>query len=151
VLSVVSQLSPGRTTASLRAASLLSDVPGIGRHRFFEERTSAFCERYLADRNSLGRSYATDLSAATADTASSSSTSNWLAAIAKLNFDGLSPEGRVDYVLFKYHLEHEIQQLGSDQQSRAEVMPLMPFSETIVQLRKRRAAEWRRSTRPKRQ
>src|SRR2546430_1768438 len=36
---------------------------------------------------------------------------DWLAALGKLDFDKLSREGRVDYLLLKNHIEHELRRL----------------------------------------
>jgi hypothetical protein len=58
--------------------------------------------------------------------------------IQKLNFDSMSQEGKVDYLLFKNHLEHELRQLDIDEKQQAEIAPLIPFSKTIIDLEEAR-------------
>jgi hypothetical protein len=60
--------------------------------------------------------------------------SDWLALIGKMNFDTMGQDGRIDYVLFKYHLNHELQQLDVQARALAEIAPLLPFAQTITDL-----------------
>src|SRR5581483_7489211 len=48
--------------------------------------------------------------------------------------DAMSLDGKVDYVLFKNHVEHEQQQLELQNKALAEIAPLLPFAETITAL-----------------
>src|ERR1044071_5196915 len=50
----------------------------------------------------------------------------------KLNFDGMSQEGKVDYILFRNHLEHELRLLDIETKQQAEIEPLIPFGKIIV-------------------
>src|SRR5581483_692136 len=59
---------------------------------------------------------------------------DWLTAIGRMNFDAMSLDGKVDYVLFKNHVEHEQQQLELQNKALAEIAPLLPFAETITAL-----------------
>lgn len=99
-------------------------------------------ERYVADRGSLARVYPVELST-TRQTRFKQFYADWLAQIGKLNFDTLSAEGKVDYVMFKNHLEHEAQQVDIDAKAWAEVAPMLPFATQIVGL-----AEARRRMEP---
>jgi uncharacterized protein (DUF885 family) len=90
-------------------------------------------ERYTADRGSLFRFFSTDASA-TRHARMKQFYSDWLAALAKLNFDSMSEDGRVDYLLFKNHLDHELRQLDTQNKAIAEIAPLAPFAATIVDL-----------------
>jgi uncharacterized protein (DUF885 family) len=125
--------APGRMANKLNAAPIFSDVPNPEEIDSSKSELRPFIERYLADRNSLGRSYATDLSGPL-QVRVKQFYIDWLGTLAKLNFDTLSPEGKIDYILFKYHIEHEIQQLDLTNKARAEMAALLPFSETIVSL-----------------
>jgi hypothetical protein len=58
----------------------------------------------------------------------------WLTAIGKMSFDAMSLDGKADYVLFKFHVEHEQQQLELQTKSLAEIAPLLPFAQTITAL-----------------
>src|SRR5215510_11727309 len=90
-------------------------------------------ERYVADRGSLSRSYPVEISPAR-QARFKQFYSDWLATLAKLNFDSLSQEGKVDYLLFRTHLNHEMQQEELQSKALAEVAPLAPFAQTITDL-----------------
>ena len=90
-------------------------------------------ERYITDRGSVMRSYPVELSAARL-ARMKQFYSDWLALIAKMNFDAMSQDGKVDYVLFKFHLEHEAQQIDLRSKALAETASLIPFSQPIVEL-----------------
>jgi hypothetical protein len=59
---------------------------------------------------------------------------DWLAALAKLDFDSMSQDGRIDYVLFKNHLDHELRQLDLQIKAQAEITLLVPFGEIVTDL-----------------
>ena len=90
-------------------------------------------ERYVADRGSLTRSYPVDISPAR-QTRFQQFYRDWLTLLGKMNFDTMSQDGKVDYVLLKNHLEHEAQQLELDRKALAEIAALMPFAQTITDL-----------------
>lgn len=90
-------------------------------------------ERYVADRGSLTRSYPVDISPAR-QTRFQQFYRDWLTLLSKMNFDALSLDGKVDYVLLKNHLEHEAQQLELDRKALADIAALMPFASTITDL-----------------
>src|SRR5262249_4804409 len=52
----------------------------------------------------------------------------------KLNFDAMGLDGRVDYILLKNHIEHEVRQLDIQATQLAEIAPLVPFQKTIAEL-----------------
>jgi len=93
----------------------------------------AVIERYTADRGSLFRFYSVDASVAR-QTRMKQFYNEWLSAIAKLDFDRMSQDERIDYLLFKNHLEHELRQLDLQSKAMAEVSPLIPFAQTITDL-----------------
>ncbi len=93
----------------------------------------AVIERYVADRGSLTRSYPVDISPAR-QTRFQQFYRDWLTLLSKMNFDALSLDGKVDYVLLKNHLEHEAQQLELDRKALADIAALMPFASTITDL-----------------
>jgi uncharacterized protein (DUF885 family) len=90
-------------------------------------------ERYTADRGSLTRSFPVEISPARQARFTALYT-EWLALLSKLNFDALSYEGKVDYVLFRYHLDHESKQLELEVKAQAEIAPLLPFTQAIIDL-----------------
>jgi uncharacterized protein (DUF885 family) len=90
-------------------------------------------ERYVVDRGSLSRSYPIENSPARG-ARFKQFYSDWLDALAKLNFDSMSQGGKVDYLLFKTNLNHELQQLELENKSLAEIAPFIPFAQTIIDL-----------------
>lgn len=94
-------------------------------------------EYYVVDRGSLQRSYPVAASPARRERFRKFY-SDALERIQKLNFDGMSQEGKVDYILFRSHLEHELRQLDMEEKQLAEIAPLMPFGKTIVDLEETR-------------
>ncbi|MBO0720377.1 MAG: DUF885 family protein, partial [Blastocatellia bacterium] len=93
----------------------------------------AVIERYTVDRGSLTRSYPVEISAAR-QARFKQFYSDWLALIAKMNFDAMSQDGKVDYLLFKNHLEHELLQLEIERKSLAEIVAFVPFAQTVIDL-----------------
>ncbi|MBS1790347.1 MAG: DUF885 family protein [Acidobacteria bacterium] len=89
-------------------------------------------ERYVADRGSLFRVYPVESPARQARF--KQFYSEWLAAIGKMNFDAMSQDGKVDYLLFRTHLEHELQQLEIQGKALAEIATFVPFAQTITDL-----------------
>ena len=64
--------------------------------------------------------------------------SDWLASLQSLDFDSMSQDGKVDYILFKNHLEYELRQLDIQGKQLAEIQPLIPFAKTIIDLEEAR-------------
>jgi len=88
-------------------------------------------EYYIADRGSLQRSFFVNNSDARRERFRKFY-ADALERIQKLNFDSMSQEGKVDYILFRSHLEHELRQLDIEAKQMAEIAPLIPFVKTIV-------------------
>ena len=94
-------------------------------------------ERYSADRGSLFRFFGVEASASR-QARMKQFYGDWLATLTKLNFDSMSEDGRVDYILFKNHLDHELRQLHIQEKAIVEIAPLAPFAATIVDLEEAR-------------
>lgn len=58
----------------------------------------------------------------------------WLDALKSLDFDGLSRADRVDYVLLRNELEHELKTLDARAKAAEQTAPLLPFSKVVVDL-----------------
>lgn len=99
----------------------------------------ALIERYIQDRGSLLRVYPLRLSPARAERMKRFH-SEWRDKLAALNFASMSNDGRVDYVLFKNHLDYELLQLDIESKRREEMAPLIPFSAAIIELEETRRA-----------
>src|SRR5690242_3847344 len=97
----------------------------------------AAIERYTADRGSLTRSYPVTISPARR-ARFKKFYEEWLASLKPLDFDSMSQDGKIDYLLFKNHLEYELRQLELQTQQLADVQPLVPFANTIIDLEEAR-------------
>jgi hypothetical protein len=109
------------------------ELPDLDELKQQPSEMRALIERYVADRGSLSRSYPVEISPAR-QARFKQFYSDWLAMLAKLNFDAMSQDGKVDYLLLKTHLNRELQQLEIGQRSLAEMAPLIPFAQTIIEL-----------------
>jgi uncharacterized protein (DUF885 family) len=94
-------------------------------------------ELYVADRGSLQRSLPVG-SSPTRRERFRKFYSDALERLQKLNFDSMSQQGKIDYILFRHHLEGELRQLDLDNKQIAEIQPLVPFARTIVDLEESR-------------
>ena len=88
-------------------------------------------ERYSADQRSLNRTYPIRLSA-TRHARFEQFVTQTETDLRKLNFDALSHDAQIDYLLFRNHLEHDRSQLELDARQMAEMEPLVPFAKTII-------------------
>ena len=90
-------------------------------------------ERFTADRDSLLRTYVLPISPAR-DARLTQFYNDWIAAVKKIDFDGLNADGKIDYLLFESHLSYELRQLSIHEKQVAEMAQLIPFARTIVEL-----------------
>ena len=128
--------------AALLVCSVLIQVPAQNGSRTRPKPDSisemrATIERYTADRGSLTRSYPVATSAARR-ARFKKLYEEQLASLKTLDFDAMSQDGKVDYLLFKNHLEYELRQLEIQGQQISEIQPLIPFAETIIGLEEAR-------------
>jgi len=130
--SIASTEAPFKEGAGSKSA-MSSDAPDRNDFDSSKSEMRPVIERYAADRGSLFRSYPVESSPARL-IVFKQFYSGWLALIGKMNFDAMSQDGQVDYVLFKFHLEREQQQLEIQRRSLAEIGPLLPFAQAITDL-----------------
>ncbi|MDE3197446.1 MAG: DUF885 family protein [Acidobacteriota bacterium] len=94
-------------------------------------------ERYAADRGNILRFY--NIAASPARRARLRQFyEETKAALAAQNFDAMSQDGKVDYILFRNNLDHELRRLDLDEKQQAEDAPYLPFAGTIVDLEEAR-------------
>src|SRR5262249_33478580 len=91
----------------------------------------AAIERYTLDRGSLQRSFPAATSPARRERFRKLY-NDWLADLQKRDFDSMSQDGKIDYILFKNHLEYELRQLDIQAKQLEEIQPLIPFGKTII-------------------
>jgi uncharacterized protein (DUF885 family) len=90
-------------------------------------------ESYSNDRGNLNRTYSDSL-APSRRARFKKFYEDWRDRLAKLNFEGLALDGRIDYLLFKYHLDHELRLLDEQTRQLSESGPLIPFATTVFEL-----------------
>jgi len=94
-------------------------------------------ERYSADRGSLNRTYPVAFSAAR-QARFRRFYAEWRDGLAKFEFGSMSQAGRVDYLLFKNHLDYELRQLDIQARQFAEIASLVPFATAVAELEESR-------------
>src|SRR5215213_1189388 len=105
--------------------------PNGGRAPVSEMRSAI--ERYTVDRGSLTRSYPVAVSHARRERFKKLYR-DWLASLQSLDFDSMSQDGKIDYILFKNHLEYELRQLDIQSRQISEIEPLVPFGARIIEM-----------------
>jgi len=122
-----------RTSAQKQKPATTSDaIDDVGKSEM-----RPIIEYYVADRGSLQRSFFINNSPARRERFRKFY-SDALERIQKLNFDAMSEEGKVDYILFRNQLDHELRQLDIEEKQQTEIAPLIPFGKTIVDLEEAR-------------
>lgn len=97
----------------------------------------ALLERYSSDLQSLRRFYDVSLSPTT-ERVMRQFYEAWRAAVQQIQFDSLPQEGRIDYLLFRNKLDHEIRQLDLNRKRSEEIADLIPFAPAIIELKETR-------------
>ena len=88
---------------------------------------------YAADRAALLRRYDVEYSAARRDRMRAFY-EDWTARLDRIDFDALSQEGRVDYVLMSHEVRYELAVLDREERLYQEMAPWLPFALTIADL-----------------
>jgi uncharacterized protein (DUF885 family) len=94
-------------------------------------------ESYVADRGTLQRSFFVNNSP-TRRERFRKFYQDALDRLQKQNFDAMGQEGKVDYILFRTDLEHELRQIDIENGQQAEIEPLIPFGKMIVEMEEAR-------------
>jgi uncharacterized protein (DUF885 family) len=118
--------------------SFLIQVPaqtGTAKTTTSEMRTTI--ERYAVDRGTLTRSFPASLSGSRRERFKRFY-GDWLASLQSVNFDSMSQDGKIDYLLFRNHLEYELRQLDIQSRQVDEIEPLLPFAAKIIELEETR-------------
>ncbi len=92
---------------------------------------------YSTDRAALGRRWTVEYSPARRARFRTFYT-DWRARLAKVDFNKLSQEGRIDYVLLDNKLRYELASLGREEKLAGEMAPLVPFAKVITDLEETR-------------
>lgn len=90
-------------------------------------------ERYRTDRSALRRLNGSDLSPITIARLSGFC-DEWKARLEEIPFESLSQDGKIDYILFRNHLDYQKRQIGIENSYREEMAALIPFASIITEL-----------------
>ena len=122
-------------TAASAAASYVPDLPPLMNSTTSELREVV--ERYSADRAALLRRYAVEYSPARRAQLREFNAA-WQARVQAMDFDKLSADARMDYVLLLNRLRQELVLLQREEKIWNETQPLLPFAGTIIELQETR-------------
>lgn len=89
--------------------------------------------RYVTDRAALLRRYDVPYSGERRERMRAFH-SSWRDQLRRIDFEALSHEGKLDYILLDNRVTHELALLDREQRQSAEMADLMPFSGTIAEL-----------------
>jgi len=92
---------------------------------------------YVSDRGALLRRWTVAYSPARAQRLNTFYT-DWRGRLRRVNFDRLSQEGKIDYILLDNRLRQELDQLQRDERLAAEMKPLVPFGPVIQEFEEAR-------------
>ena len=97
---------------------------------------STMVDRVGLDARDLNRRWPVDYSPAQTE-AIRGFYAAWRRRLAEVEFDKLSQEGKVDYLLLKNRLGHELSLLSRDEARFGEMRPLLPFAAAVMDLHER--------------
>jgi uncharacterized protein (DUF885 family) len=98
-----------------------------------EGRLAGVIKRFTADRGSLNRFYSAPYSPIKRARFKQFYT-EWLDALRQIDFDNLSQQEQVDYVLLKIQLDYELRQLDIEEKRFGEMESLLPFASSLIAL-----------------
>ena len=90
-------------------------------------------DRFTVDMTALGRLYPVSFSPARSARMKAHMVET-TKALQAVNFEGLDDSGKIDWLLFRNHLQFERDQLGHAQIKADAIADLLPFAPTIIQL-----------------
>ena len=93
--------------------------------------------RYAADRQLMMRFY-TVSGSEKRNAALRAFYGGWLRALPGIDFDRLSQEGRVDYILLRNRIESDSRLIDRDERLMKEIAALVPFSQAVADLQEAR-------------
>jgi uncharacterized protein (DUF885 family) len=96
-----------------------------------------YIDSFTVDRIDLLRYYNVELSATRAERMRRFY-SEWQDRLAHIDFNALPQDGKVDYVLFRNYLAHELKRIDFDAKSLVEAGVYIPFTKSIVDLEEAR-------------
>ena len=122
--------TPSFAQSGSTGAALTGEVPARADLDSYPSELQPGIERYANDLRSIERRYSLGISPSRSSRLKQLYT-EWLGSLEKWEFERLSLEGKVDYVLFRNELEYRLGDLQIKEKQYAEMAPLIPFAKTI--------------------
>ena len=133
-VSVVGSAAAQAADTAAFPADPLASVPELGLLVAAKgSELAAVVQRYAVDEQALNRRYDAYDSPAQRRRMRAFYTA-WRTRLRALDFERLSQEGRIDFVLLDNHLRYELDLADRQEVQRAETAPVMPFRETLLEL-----------------
>jgi hypothetical protein len=129
----ISKQSSASVIFWLLAAGLSHAAGAPAKNTAPEPRMPEMIEQYAADYKNLTKTYDVLISPARRERLEKFDREE-LAELAQINFDALSQEDKVDYLLLKYHLTSGLHQLEIREKQIDAMQPLLPFAGAIMKL-----------------
>ncbi len=132
------QSDSGGSTIGANAIDYNRSVPDlVGLSARTESELAGIVLRYTNDRAALGRRWDVEYSSKRRERFREFY-QEWANGLDAIDFDALSIEGRIDYVLMANELRYEVESLDREEALFQEMVPLMPFAETLIELQEAR-------------
>ena len=125
--------APG--TNAIDRESWIPDLTGLSERA--ESELASAVDRYAGDRAALARRWDVEYSPTRRDRFRDFY-EGWTRAFDAMDFDRLSLEGRIDYVLMRTELRYELESLDREARSYDEMAPLVPFAPALIELQEAR-------------
>ena len=119
-----------RPAAALQGSAQDGGVPAPSDLDTYPSELQPAIDRFENDLRSIERRYTLAISPSRAARLKAFYT-EWIDSLGKWEFEKLSLEGKVDYVLFHNQLEYELRELEIKAKQYAEMEPLIPFAKII--------------------
>jgi uncharacterized protein (DUF885 family) len=132
--SVAQQTRSGGTNV-IDADNQVPDLTSLSARR--ESELASVVNRYAGDRSALGRRWDIDYSP-NRRARFREFYDGWTNRLRELDYNGLTLEGKVDYVLLETELRYEVESLDREETQYGETAPLMPFLAPLVELQETR-------------
>ena len=123
-------MAPPAKAAATASAPAGSEVPARTDFDTYPSELQPSIQRFESDLRSIERRYTLEVSPSR-NARLKEFYSGWLELLGSWEFEKLSLEGKVDYVLFRNQLQYELRSLDIKEKQYAETEPLIPFAKTI--------------------
>ena len=123
-------IAPPAKAAATASAPAGSEVPARTDFDTYPSELQPSIQRFESDLRSIERRYTLEVSPSR-NARLKTFYSGWLESLGSWEFEKLSLEGKVDYVLFRNQLQYELRSLDIKEKQYAETEPLIPFAKTI--------------------